>query len=172
MLIILSGLPGDGKTTLAPELARQLADATHLRIDTIEQALRNAGVAVVTDEGYRVAYAIAEDNLRLGRVVIADSVNPLAATRSAWHAVAQRAGARFIDVEVMCSEEAEHRRRIETRTADIDGHDLPTWDQVVARKYDRWDVERIVVDAASEEPAASVGRLVGAIDIRANYTTK
>jgi len=32
-------------------------------------------------EGYEVAYAIAEDNLRLGRTVIADSVYPAEGTR-------------------------------------------------------------------------------------------
>jgi predicted kinase len=37
MLVVLSGLPGVGKTTIAPELARSLP-AVHLRIDSIEQA--------------------------------------------------------------------------------------------------------------------------------------
>ena len=40
------------------------------------------------DSGYRAAYAVAEDNLRLGHVVIADSVNPWPVTREAWRAVA------------------------------------------------------------------------------------
>lgn len=39
----------------------------HLRIDSIEQALRNSNVEISGPEGYEVAYAIAEDNLRLGR---------------------------------------------------------------------------------------------------------
>ena len=43
----------------------------HLRVDSIEQALRNAGWTVES-EGYRVAFAVAEDNLRLGRTVVAD----------------------------------------------------------------------------------------------------
>ena len=43
MLIVFSGLPGTGKTTIARELARQTR-AVYLRIDVIEQAIRNAGV--------------------------------------------------------------------------------------------------------------------------------
>lgn len=43
MLIVFSGLPGTGKTTLARDLASR-AGAVYLRVDTIEQAIRNAGV--------------------------------------------------------------------------------------------------------------------------------
>ena len=32
----------------------------------------------------RIGYAVAEDNLRLGRTVVADSVNPVKLTRDAW----------------------------------------------------------------------------------------
>lgn len=38
----------------------------------------------LVDLGYCVAYALAEENVRLGRSVVADSVNPLNLTRDAW----------------------------------------------------------------------------------------
>ena len=61
MLSILNGLPGFGKTTIVCELARQLK-AVHVRIDSIEQAIRNSEALgdPLHDAGYRVGYAIAE----------------------------------------------------------------------------------------------------------------
>jgi predicted kinase len=78
------------------------------------------------DKSYRVAYALAEDNLKAGLTVIADSVNPDAMTRDAWRAVARRANVRAIDIEIVCSDVEEHRRRVESRTSDIQGFTLPT----------------------------------------------
>lgn len=157
MLIILSGLPGTGKTTIARALAKEIG-AVHLRIDTIEQALRDKGLSVI-DEGYRIAYALAEDNLRLGLTVIADSVNPIQLTREAWHAVAKRAGTRHQDVEIICTNKAEHRCRVETRAADITNHKLPTWTEVEERTYEPWRTDIVVIDTARKS-AESAARLI------------
>ena len=127
----------------------------YLRIDSIEQALRNSGVDVSGPEGYGVAYAIAEDNLGLGRTVIADSVSPIEVTRAAWRGVAQRTGRRFVEIEVVCSDQGDHRRRVEARTADIAGHELPTWQEVCEREYEPWEAG-IVVDTAGRHIEASV----------------
>src|SRR5262245_55973263 len=104
MLIAFCGLPGTGKTTLARGLAQAL-QATYLRINSIEEALwaDEGGPLVAAGTGYRVAYAVAEDNLNLGRTVIADAVNPIRLTRQAWHQIAKRAGVKCIDVVVTCS---------------------------------------------------------------------
>lgn len=160
MLIVFGGLPATGKSTLSLTLAREL-HAVHVRIDTIEAALQTAmpkGQSM-DDWGYRVAYVIAEDNLRLGRTVIADSVNPIALTREAWLDVARRAGARAVEVEILCSNRTEHRRRVETRVGDIAGHKLPDWNDVAARHYEAWTGPHIVIDTAGNSVAQSVAAL-------------
>lgn len=87
MLIVLGGLPGTGKTTIAREIVTR-SRAVYLRIDTIEQALVSAKVLAgeVGPAGYIVAYEPARANLALGLTVVADCVKPLPVTREAWRA--------------------------------------------------------------------------------------
>ena len=154
MLIVMSGLPGVGKTTIARELARSLS-AVHVRIDSIEHVLRQAGL-VVEGEGYAIAYSVAADNLRVGRTVVADSVNPWPLTRDEWRAVAEQTGLPVLEVEVVCTDETEHRRRVESRGADIVGHRVPTWQEVLDRDYRPWDSPRLVIDTAGRTVQESV----------------
>jgi predicted kinase len=151
MLIVFAGLPGTGKTTIAKELARQL-EAVYLRIDSIEQTMRDSGAYnnLMDDAGYRVAYVIAEENLRLGRIVIADSVNPLELTRDAWLSVATKAQVCAVEVELKCSDTEAHRMRVEGRVTDVAGLRLPRWKDVVRRQYHDWTRDHIVLDTADQ----------------------
>ena len=158
MLVVFAGLPGTGKTSLARALA-QAWPATYLRIDTIEQALRSGGNADVGPAGYLVAYRLAGDNLRLGRNVVADCVNPLAVTRDAWRDVAEAAARAILEVEVICSDLDEHRRRVETRVGDIAGLKLPTWREITASDYQSWDRRRLVLDTATLTPTTALAKL-------------
>ena len=112
MLYIFGGLPGTGKSTLAAALARR-CNAVYIRIDTIEQAMRNSGLVFDGPAGYIVGYGLALDNLRLGRSVVADSVNPLNVTRQAWRDVAAQAQMPFVEIEIICTDLQEHRARVE-----------------------------------------------------------
>ena len=149
MLIIVCGLPATGKTTLSRLLARDLA-AVHLRIDTIEQAIVRSGTAEhpLGPVGYTVAHALAADHLRQGLTVVAECVNPLAVTRDGWLGLATDLQMPFAEVEVVCSDRAEHRRRATERTVDIPGLPLPSWEEIATRPYDAWDRDHIIVDTA------------------------
>lgn len=160
LLIVMGGLPGTGKTSVSKELSLRLG-AVYLRIDTIEQVLLREDGLKVGNEGYLVAYAIAEDNLKSSNIVIADSVNPIPITREAWHSVAQKSGANIVEIEVVCSDKDEHRRRVEARKADIPGHKMPAWDEIINREYHPWQTKQLTIDTSTQNIADAVGKVLG-----------
>ncbi|MFI5881595.1 AAA family ATPase [Streptomyces sp. NPDC051554] len=165
VLVVIGGLPGTGKTTLSRLLAARIG-AVHLRVDTIEQALVRSGLArhPVGPAGYVVGYALAEEHLRQGLTVIAESVNPLAVTRDSWRDVGARAGVPVVEVEVICSDPAEHRQRVTSRSVDIPDLPLPDWQQVRRRDYEPWSRDHITLDTAGDRPRESLNSLLHHLD--------
>jgi predicted kinase len=163
-LIVVSGLPGVGKTSIARALAGRVG-TVHLRLDTIEQILLSSQLPDdMADAGYCICYALAEDNLWIGRVVIGDSVNALPVTRAAWRALAKRTDARLFEIEVICTDTAEHRRRVETRASDMPDHKPPTWEQVQSRQYEPWSEVDLIIDTATNTVAESVSIIVDGLE--------
>ena len=168
VLVSVGGLPATGKTTVCRLLAARLR-AAYVRVDTIETAVARAegrhSSANVWElpPGYLVGYEVVADQLGLGLDVVAESVNPIAGSRDAWLDVGRRSGARVVEVEVVCSDPVEHRRRLETRVLDVDGLANPTWRQVEEREYHPWDRDRLVVDTASRTADEAVADVLGVV---------
>ncbi len=165
MLYIFEGLPGTGKTELSRYLAQTIA-GVYIRIDTIEQILKNKGIANLYDEGYQVAFSVALDNLKNGLPVVADSTNPVEESRLAWRTVAKDAKVQYKEIEIICSDKSEHRRRVEKRRSDIPKLTLPSWDSVIAREYEPWSSSDIVLDTAAKTPEQSKADLLHLLGIR------
>jgi predicted kinase len=148
LLYIFSGLPATGKTTLAKFLAKRL-NAVYLRIDSIEQTMRNTGITDIYDHGYQVAFQLAIDNLALGLPVVADSTNPVTESREQWWQVAHQSGTQYVDIEVICTDRDQHRNRVKSRMGDIPNLALPDWESVLQREYVTWNSERVIINTTN-----------------------
>ena len=121
VLVVIGGLPAVGKSTIATLLGSETS-TPYLRVDRIEHAIVESSALShpLGPAGYAVAHALAEEQLRLGLDVIVECVNPLSLTRDAWMRTATAAGAGILEIEVVCSDETEHRRRVEVRSSDVE----------------------------------------------------
>ena len=148
-------------------MAKRLAatvGATHLRIDTLEQALRDLCGVEVTTEGYEMVYRIAADQLELGLSVVGDSCNPVQASRQKWRQIAHNAGVPCVDIEVVCSDPDEHRTRVEARKPEVPGLVLPTWTAVVQREVHPWTTDRVQIDTAGKTVNEAFATLLQALE--------
>lgn len=157
--MVLAGRPGTGKTTLSRRVARDLRAAL-LRVDAVETAVQRSGLDPSgSPVGYAVVNDIATACLAVGTPVVVDAVNPVPEARAQWRPLADAAGATLLVVEVVLTDAAEHRRRVESRRPDLPGQVVPTWEQVGTWEYVPWDDERdgprLVVDGAAIEAAGA-----------------
>lgn len=159
ILYIFSGLPASGKSTLAKLLAAKTG-ATYVRIDTVEQGLRDLCSFKVEGEGYRLSYRIIRDNLELGNSCISDSCNPVELTRHEWQEVAESIGARYVNIEVSCSDSCEHEKRVSARKNEVANLKLPDWQQVQNRHYEAWKTDVIKIDTSGKSIETSFTELI------------
>ena len=147
----MAGLPAAGKSAVAEGLARALGCAV-LSVDPVEAAMWRAGVSRDEPTGlaaYVVVEVLAAEQLALGHDVVIDAVNGVEPAREQWRRLAERTGSVLQFIEVRCSDQNEHRRRLAGRQRGIDGFPEPTWEAVQERRagLDDWHDDRLVLDS-------------------------
>lgn len=153
MLVALTGLPGTGKSMLADALGIALP-ATVVSVDPVEAALWRAGIHRSEPTGlaaYSVAAAVTESQLRLGHSVVVDAVNAAAPARQVWEMLARGYQVALRVIEVTCSDEALHRRRLAKRTRSAE-EPAVTWSDVelLRAEYRSWQADGLLIDAADD----------------------
>lgn len=150
----MAGLPAVGKSAIADALARDIG-ACVLSIDSIETAMVRSDIEPSFETGlaaYNVAAAITAHQLDLGHHVIVDAANYVEAGRDIWRRVARDANVLVTFVEIVCSDEAVHRKRLQTRRRDFAEHLQPTWQAVLDRRVvtEPWSDPHLVLDSIND----------------------
>jgi len=138
-LIMLTGLQGTGKSTLARHLTEKL-NVPLFSKDAFESILFNEGLTDGTSiSSYHLLLATTDQQLSYGMSVIADAVFPLVGFRQQMGEIAHRNGAQLYVLHTFCSDETLHRQRLETRVSSVPWARI-TWDDVqyTASHYQAW----------------------------------
>jgi predicted kinase len=151
-LIVFSGLPGTGKSTLAEAAGRQLRVPV-FAVDWLLGSLTPFG-GYHLDEAFEVGVelltTLAFRQLELGQSAILDFPAEDLATRTRWRTLARAAGAEFRVVVCACSDQEQHRARLERRKRGIPGwHEAGNWANVQRRmaEFPPWTGEVLTIDA-------------------------
>ena len=146
MLVLVTGLQGTGKSTVA-ELAAGLLGAPVLAHDWAMSGLRPFPQVQATLDameppghgpvGWSLLRALAQSQLRRGSSVVLDGV-ARAPQVEALRSLATESGARFTVIMTECSDAELHRSRVDGRQRDIPGWYELDWSHV-ERARKRWD---------------------------------
>ena len=150
-LIVMSGLPGTGKSAIAEALGRELHIPVFAK-DWLEAPILRSGVIGKRELGrigYELLGTLARRQLELSQSAVLDSVVGLPEFRRAWMELARESGASWLPIECVCSDMRLHRARLETRIRGIPGWPELKWEEVerVRGHFVPWDEERLVLDA-------------------------
>ncbi len=157
VLVMISGLPGSGKSHLAQALAIELR-AVIVSVDPIEDAMIQSGLPMSFETGlaaYQVGAVVAAAQLCNGLTVIADAANYLEVGRDIWRTVAAESGVALKAIEVICSDTQLHKTRLEGRRRGLRAYPEPSWHDILRRasEVEAWTTPRLVLDSAGEQSA-------------------
>lgn len=158
-LVLVTGLPGTGKSTMAdvaaaelgaPVLGHDWAMSGLRPYPELQEALDAMGLRGHRGVGWSILWALARAQLRRGQSVVVDGV-ARAPEAAGTRALARDEGVPSFVVMTQCSDSGLHRSRIEGRRRGIPGWYELDWGHV-ARARDEWealdDVD-LVLDAAA-----------------------
>ena len=131
-LIIFSGLPGTGKSTLANRLARELRSPL-LRIDDVAGPLPEITDIAFWDSKIALMLELADVQLELGLSIVLDSVF-MGSDRLHAQQLAHNYAALFRPVYCFVSDEAVWQQRVTERFEALQNGAVATWERILEQR--------------------------------------
>ena len=139
-LIIFSGLPGTGKTTLARPLAERLRTPL-LRVDDLYAILPAKMLAQADpmwDELVSILLALVECQLEVGLSVVVDSVF-MGPDRAPAQQLAEKYSVDFLPIYTYLSDQVIWKDRVDQRVKEAPLEDeVATWESIQIQQTDFW----------------------------------
>jgi len=150
VLIVLSGLPGSGKSGIADGVGSALRIPV-LSVDPIESSILRAGIERSFETGlaaYIVAETLADRAMADSLDVVIDAVNSVEPARDMWRALAWKHGAALVIIECLVSDRATHAAGLAGRDRGL-ALPEPSWEDVERRRVEwtRWPEPHLSLDA-------------------------
>ena len=140
-LVIFSGLPGTGKSTLANRLARELRWPL-LRIDDVVGDVPDNPGVEFWDSKVEILLGLGEVQLDLGLSVIVDSVF-MNTDRHHAQQIAAKYGAHFRPIYTFVSDDKVWEQRVTARFDQLNNKDVATWERIQHQRghFREWEPE-------------------------------
>ena len=150
-IIIIGGVPGTGKTTLANELSRILNIPAFSK-DELEAAIARKGLSSnkeMKGVGYEIMSTLAKRQLKNDSSAIFDFIASGKRTAELWPDL-NRIKYKFI--ECVCSNQETHKKRINSRVRNIEGWYELKWEDVleIEKIYEPLRHDGLVIDSIND----------------------
>jgi adenylate kinase family enzyme len=149
-MIVIGGVPGTGKSTLAKALSKELNIPAFSK-DELEAAVSRKGLCnnkEMRGVGFEIMAVLAKNQIENNNSAIFDFIASKSRVIEQWPELLE---SEIKYIECICSDEETHKKRIQSRNRNIDGWYELVWEDVlpIKRGFQPLMTKRLILDSVN-----------------------